>query len=97
VTVSLARPLRRAECVLERRDSNTLTIFSLHYGSIGCGVVLPAEALRGRGVIDGLSVACESPEWVLRWRTGYPLRPVDHHDVHRLCERFRLEIPEQYR
>jgi lincosamide nucleotidyltransferase A/C/D/E len=70
---------------------------AVHYGSISGGVVFPAEALRGRGVIDGLSVVCESPEWALRWHTGYPPRQVDHHDVHRLCERFELELPEPYR
>jgi lincosamide nucleotidyltransferase A/C/D/E len=69
----------------------------IHDGSITGGVVFPSEALCALGVIDGLSVACESPEWALRWHTGYPPRPVDHHDVHRLCERFELEFPEQCR
>jgi lincosamide nucleotidyltransferase A/C/D/E len=66
-----------------------------HYGSITGGVVFPLVALRGRGVIDGFNVDCESAEWALRWHTGYPPRAVDHHDVRQLCEHF--EVPEQYR
>ena len=70
---------------------------SVHYGSIEDGIVFPMDALRGRGVLDGFEVDCESPEWALRWHTGYPIRPVDTHDVRVLCEHFDLELPEQYR
>ena len=55
-----------------------------------------AEALAGRGTITGTPVRCEAPEWALRWHTGYPPRPVDRHDVTRLCERFGLPLPDDW-
>ena len=69
---------------------------ALHYGSVTSGVVFPIHALRGRGVIAGVSVRCEAPEWAVRWRTGYPLRTVDRHDVSLLCERFGVDLPAGY-
>ena len=65
----------------------------LHYGSAVEPVVFPAEALAGRGTIAGTPVRCESAEWSLRWHTGYPARPVDHHDVRLLCQHFGLALP----
>lgn len=65
-----------------------------HYGSALDGVGFPAAALAGRGRIAGTEVRCEAPEWSLRWHTGYPPRPTDHHDMSRLCRRFNLPLPE---
>ena len=65
----------------------------LHYGSVIDPVVFPGEALTGRGTIAGTPVRCESAQWSLRWHTGYPARPVDHHDVPLLCQRFGLALP----
>jgi lincosamide nucleotidyltransferase A/C/D/E len=61
------------------------------------GVRFPAEALHARGVIGGIRVRCESPEWVIRWHTGYPLRPVDRHDAAVICARFDIALPDEYR
>ncbi len=69
----------------------------LHYGSAIGGVVFPAEALTGRGVIAGTTVRCEAPAWAVRWHTGYPPRAVDRHDVRLLCERFGVDLPETLR
>src|SRR5687767_3676578 len=44
----------------------------IHYGSALAGDVFPAAALDGCGKIGAQSVRCESPEWALRWHTGYP-------------------------
>lgn len=43
--------------------------------------------------IAGTGVGCESPEWAVRWRTGYPPRPNDLHDVPLLCARFGIPLP----
>jgi lincosamide nucleotidyltransferase A/C/D/E len=59
--------------------------------------VFPAAALAGRGRIGDTELRCETPEWSLRWHTGYPPRAEDHHDVPLLCQRFGLELPEIYR
>ena len=68
----------------------------IHYGAATTGKTFPAEALDGHGVINDTPVACEAPEWVLRWHIGYPLRPVDRHDIARLCERFGFDLPREY-
>jgi lincosamide nucleotidyltransferase A/C/D/E len=69
---------------------------SIHYGSFEVGETFPSDALDGRGVINGIDVRCEAVAWSLRWHTGYPARPVDFHDVIRLCQRFDLELPEGF-
>lgn len=69
---------------------------SIHYGGFEDGETYPWEALDGRGSINGIDVRCESPGWSLRWHTGYPVRPVDFHDVGRLCEKFDLELPQEF-
>jgi lincosamide nucleotidyltransferase A/C/D/E len=76
----------------ERADPDTI-----HYGAFDGGHVFPAAALDGHGLIGTTDVRCEHPEWSLRWHTGYPPRPVDHHDVPLLCERFALELPQAFR
>ena len=66
---------------------------TIHYGSALDPYTFPAEALAGSGVIAGTALRCESPEWAVRWRTGYPPRPADRHDVPLLCERFGIPRP----
>jgi lincosamide nucleotidyltransferase A/C/D/E len=65
----------------------------IHYGSALDPYTFPAEALAGRGVIADTDVRCESAEWAVRWRTGYPPRPNDLHDVPLLCTRFGIALP----
>ncbi|BCJ63044.1 nucleotidyltransferase domain-containing protein [Polymorphospora rubra] len=69
----------------------------LHYGSVVDGVLFPAEALAGRGLITEVQVRCEAAEWSVRWHTGYPPREVDRHDVPLLCTRFGIDLPEAFR
>ena len=65
----------------------------IHYGSVLDPCPFPVEALAGRGTIAPTDVRCESPEWAVRWRTGYPPRPNDLHDVPLLCARFGIPLP----
>ncbi len=65
----------------------------IHYGSVLDPFTFPVEALAGRGSIAGTDVRCESPEWAVRWRTGYAPRPNDRHDVPLLCARFGIPLP----
>ena len=67
-----------------------------HYGEYAGGHLFPRAALEGRGSISGVEVRCESPEWAVRWHTGYPPRSKDHHDVPLLCNRFALPLPEGF-
>jgi lincosamide nucleotidyltransferase A/C/D/E len=69
----------------------------LHYGSVAAPYIFATDDLSGQGVVDGLVVSCESPDFVLRNRTGYEPRDVDRHDVAVLCQRFGLPLPAEYR
>ena len=65
----------------------------IHYGSVLDPFTFPVEALAGRGTIAGMDVRCESPEWAVRWRTGYAPRPNDLYDVPLLCAKFGIPVP----
>jgi lincosamide nucleotidyltransferase A/C/D/E len=56
----------------------------------------PAEALRGRGTIEGRPVACIAPEWLVRFHSGYELTAKDEADVNALCDRFGIPLPDEY-
>jgi len=60
------------------------------------GDVYPAGSLTGVGVIDGREVGCVTPEWQVRFHTGYTVDDGDWHDVSRLCARFDIPIPADY-
>ncbi len=75
----------------------TLTSGELHYGGVESDETFPADALRGTGMIGASPVRCEAPDWSVRWHTGYPPRPEDHHDVQRLCSMFNIEVPVGFR
>jgi lincosamide nucleotidyltransferase A/C/D/E len=61
------------------------------------GHAYPAASLTGRGRLGGRAVDCISAEWVVRFHDAYPGDGDDRADVRALCERFGMEIPEQYR
>lgn len=66
------------------------------YGPAEHGEQYPAAALTGSGSIAGQPVRCISPEVLVMFHTGYPLRERDLHDVAALCERFGIAYPEEY-
>ena len=66
------------------------------YGPPERGVMYPANSLTGAGRIGDLTVKCISPEWLVRFHTGYQLKETDYHDVDLLCRRFGIDPPEEY-
>ncbi len=66
------------------------------YGPVEKGVMYPAASLTGTGVINGHAVRCISPEYMVKFHTGYKLHASDMADVSALCERFGIELPEEY-
>ena len=60
------------------------------------GVKYPFDSLQGTGVINGYPVRCVPPEWLVEFHTGYELDENDYRDVKALCQRFGIEIPEEY-
>ena len=60
------------------------------------GAPYPADSLTGTGIIGGLQVDCISPDWIVKFHTGYELDMNDHRGVSVLCERFGIELPSEY-
>lgn len=56
----------------------------------------PVFGANYNGSVKGYPVKCISPEWLVKFHTGYQLDENDYHDVKLLCRRFGLEIPAEY-
>lgn len=67
------------------------------YGPPEKGEMYPAASLTGTGSIDGQMVKCISPEWTIKFHSGYELKEKDFKDVSALCEKFGIELPEEYK
>lgn len=67
------------------------------YGPTQHGEYYWADALTGHGFIEDRQVRCISPEWLVRFHSGYQLSAKDFHDVKLLCRRFGIELPMEYR
>jgi lincosamide nucleotidyltransferase A/C/D/E len=94
--------------LLCRRRGGRLQVLDLHVVVLdaeGKGVVgppeqhkaFPAASLTGRGQVGGRDVDCISAPWVVRFHDTYAGDAKDRTDVRAVCERFGLEVPEQYR
>jgi lincosamide nucleotidyltransferase A/C/D/E len=66
------------------------------YGPIENGETYPAGSLTGKGIVDGYTVNCISPDQLVKFHTGYKPREKDYKDVFALCERFDIERPIEY-
>lgn len=66
------------------------------YGPPETGEFYPAEALTGTGTLAGQTVDCITPEWLVRFHTGYQVDATDWADVSALCERFGIAVPPEY-
>jgi lincosamide nucleotidyltransferase A/C/D/E len=60
------------------------------------GIAYPADSLTGTGAVNGYPVRCISPEWMVKFHTGYALDENDYRDVRALCQRFGIEMPSEY-
>jgi lincosamide nucleotidyltransferase A/C/D/E len=63
------------------------------YGPIENGGMYPAASLTGAGTIGGAAVRCISPEWLIKFHSGYELKQKDFDDVAALCEKFGIANP----
>jgi lincosamide nucleotidyltransferase A/C/D/E len=66
------------------------------YGPPEIGECYPAEALAGSGTVNGGTVACIAPEWLVRFHTGYDVDATDWADVSALCKRVGIPVPHEY-
>ncbi|TME14211.1 MAG: aminoglycoside nucleotidyltransferase [Chloroflexi bacterium] len=65
------------------------------YGPAERGEFYPAAALTGTGTVNDRTVDCISPEWLVKFHTGYQLDAKDRADVSALCERFGIALPNE--
>lgn len=61
------------------------------------GIEYPKDSLSGTGIIDGHSVKCIAPEWVIKFHENYEPKEKDLNDVKALCDKFSLELPKNYK
>jgi len=66
------------------------------YGPAESGQMYPAASLTGSGLIGSQKVRCISPGWMVRFHSGYELKDKDFQDVAALCEKFGIDLPEEY-
>src|ERR1044071_328631 len=91
---------RECNFVLGDSQGHQVDIHTYTFDSAGnhiYGVAYPADSMRGSGRIGGYRVKCITPEWAVRFHTGYEVDENDYKDVRALCQRFGLEIPSEYR
>jgi lincosamide nucleotidyltransferase A/C/D/E len=67
------------------------------YGTGAGAEIFPVAVLGGTGMIGSRTVKCISPEWMVKWHTGYKPRESDYQDVSALCKKFNIALPEEYR
>jgi len=60
------------------------------------GVNYPFDSLGGSGMIEKTPVQCITPEWLVKFHTGYPPDKNDYRDVKALCKKFNILLPEEY-
>jgi lincosamide nucleotidyltransferase A/C/D/E len=65
-------------------------------GNYVFGVKYPYDSLNGTGLINGHPVKCISPEWMVKFHTGYKLDENDYHDTKLLCKQFNIEMPKEF-
>jgi lincosamide nucleotidyltransferase A/C/D/E len=65
-------------------------------GKLIFGVPYPPDSLGGHGTILGYPVRCITPEWLVKFHTGYAADENDYRDVQALCHRFNIELPADY-
>jgi lincosamide nucleotidyltransferase A/C/D/E len=66
------------------------------YGLPEKGEMYPAASLKGTGTIERRAVRCISPEWMVKFHSGYELTEKDFRDVSALCSKFGIELPAEY-
>jgi len=66
------------------------------YGPIENREKYPADSLTGKGEIEGRTVRCISPEWAVKFHSGYQLKEKDFRDVSALCKKFGIDLPGVY-
>ena len=90
---------RECNFVLEDDQGHLIDFHSCTFDDEGnnvFGVKYPFDSLQGSGIIAGFPVRCIPPDWLVKFHSGYELDDNDYQDVKLLCEKFGLQIPEEF-
>jgi lincosamide nucleotidyltransferase A/C/D/E len=52
--------------------------------------------LTGTGTISGYAVRSISPQWMVKFHSGYELTEKDYQDVLSICEKYDIALPDEY-
>ena len=67
-------------------------------GNVVDGIMYPAESLTGTGTIEGQTVRCIAPKYMVEflapWISKWPEKYLDA--VLALCEKFEMPLPKEY-
>jgi lincosamide nucleotidyltransferase A/C/D/E len=66
------------------------------YGLPENGLMYPADSLTGTGTINGCPVRCITPQWMVKFHSGYELSEKDYQDVSAICEKYGIAVPDEY-
>lgn len=61
------------------------------------GIAYTEESLTGTGTINGQTVKCISPEYVIKFHVKYQPKDKDLKDIRAICYKFGIELPENYK
>lgn len=65
-------------------------------GKLIFGIEYPFDSLKGSGQINRHPVKCITPDWMVKFHSGYTLDENDYHDVSALCHKFNIPIPTEF-
>lgn len=60
------------------------------------GVAYLPQYLVGRGVVGSIEVKCPPPDVLVEFHTGYEVDESDYMDTLALCNKFDIELPDDY-
>jgi lincosamide nucleotidyltransferase A/C/D/E len=65
-------------------------------GNVIDGIMYPPASLTGTASINGHTLRCIPPEFMVKFHSGYELKEKDFKDVSAICEKFNIELPQEY-
>lgn len=86
--------------VLGDSQGHQIDVHSYTFDSVGnhiYGIAYPFDSLTGIGSVNGHPVKCISPEWIVKFHTGYNFDENDYRDVKALCQCFNIKLPLEYK
>lgn len=86
--------------VLADNNAHEIDVHAFVYndkGDVVEGIMYPSESLKGTGTINGQPVRCVSPEYLVKFHSGYELKEKDYQDVSAICKKFGIPLPEEYK